>query len=151
MILVLLGTQDHMAYEVFENKSIRFDSPSLSISPNGGMRLNPDAAAILKAAGAEQVLLLWDKGKHRIAISVVHDKDSRAYKLKYRSTGNGASFSAKAFAKHIGWKAGRFVALPLRSVDGMLEATLPSEHLTGSPKENDGGKQSSMRKNKTGL
>lgn len=122
---------DLVGYEIFESKSTRIGKPGLSIKPNGAMRLNADAGRLLKDQGAEYVLLLWDKSKHRMAISAAPKSDARTYKLKYdsRGSGSGATFAAKAFAKHIGWSSDRAIMLPVKVSAEMLEVTLPRDNL----------------------
>lgn len=118
-----------MGYEIFESRSPQTGKPGLSIKPNGAIRLNADVGKILKERGAEHVLILWDKRKRKMAISIAPKSDSRAYKLKYDARGSGATFAAKAFAKYIGWNSSRSMMLPVKISDEMLEVTLPQENL----------------------
>ena len=118
-----------MAFTVFESRSNQLGSPAVSVTPTGAMRLNKDAADILKALGATHILILWDEADLRIALSVTPASDHRAYKLSYHPRGSGAGFAAKAFLKHIGWKAKSAVPLKLTMQKGMLQADLPAEHL----------------------
>jgi hypothetical protein len=138
-----------VGYKVFEPQRAYFTSPAVSIRPDGGMRLNAAAAEFLKAKGADRVLLLWDEDKNKIAISVAPKQDTRGFKLHYNTEWKGASFAAKAFFGHIGWKADRTVPLTLTWVNSMFEATLPTANL--APAEHQQTKKGRMRRTKTGL
>ena len=94
------------------------------------MRLNKDAAAVLRLMGATHILILWDEAALKIAFSSTPASDSRGYKLSYHPKGSGAGFAAKAFLKHIGWKATNAIPLKLTLQKGMLQADLPAEHLS---------------------
>jgi hypothetical protein len=123
---------EHMAFTVFESKSNQIGSPAVSVTPWFAMRLNKDASDILREAGATHVLILWDADNSRVGISSTPASDHRAYKLTYHPKGSGAGFAAKAFLRHIGWKATRSVPLKLTVRGGMLQADIPAEHVNVS-------------------
>ena len=124
--------REHMAFTVFESRSKQIGSPAVSVTPIGAMRLNKDAADILKSMGATHILILWDQENSRIALSATPASDHRAYKLNYHPKGSGVSFAAKAFLKHIGWRAEKAVPLKLSMQQGMLQADVPIEHINVS-------------------
>ena len=119
-----------MAYEVFESKSTRQGGPTISIRPDGVMRLNSDATAILKKMGTSRILLLWDREKLKLAIDPAQTNDERSYKVTYSKYRGASGFAAKAFARHIGWKGAGSVALPMRvGHEHLFEMDVPAKHL----------------------
>lgn len=119
-----------MGYEVFESKSKRLDTPAITIQPSGALRINTIASTILREAGVECVLLMWDQDKRKIALSPTPAGDPRAYKLRYHVKGSGAQLAAKAFVKHIGWSADHSVTIPMQKVRGLFEIELPKDRLS---------------------
>ena len=119
-------------------------SPAVTLTQAGMMRLNKDAADILKAMKATHVLILWDQDNSKVAISPTPGSDDRAYTLHYHPKGSGVAFAAKAFLKHIGWKAQKAVPLRLTVQKGMLQADLPAEYInaSGEPTSKKKGKKS---------
>jgi hypothetical protein len=92
-----------MAYEVFERKTPRLGIPTLTFTKMGQIAFNQPAARILKKAGFERVLLLWDSTEKKLALKATgNETDVRAYKIRFNEKGNGASFSAKTFLDHVG-------------------------------------------------
>lgn len=119
-----------MPYEVFESKSTRQGGPTISIRPDGVMRFNSDATAILKKMGTSRVLLLWDREKLKLAIDPAQMNDERSYKVTYSRHRAASGFAAKAFAKHIGWKGTCSVALPMRvGREHLFEVDVPAKYL----------------------
>ena len=118
-----------MGYTVFESKSTRMDTAAVTVQPTGSLRLNTAASTILREAGFESVLLMWDADKHKVALAPSPTGDPRAYKLRYHPKGSGAQLAAKAFIKYIGWSAQRSVTLPMQKARGMFEFELPTEYL----------------------
>ena len=102
----------------------------VSILPDGAMRLNQDATAILDELGAERVLLLSDEPKRKIAIAYAEADDSSAYRLWYSRKRNSSQFAAKRFARRIGWSAKQAVRVPLRWNGKLLEGTIPPDFLS---------------------
>jgi hypothetical protein len=106
----------------------RLAEPMMIVQPDRRIRLNAEASNLLQAEGATRVLVLWDQAARKIALSITQDSDKRGYRLGYNARG-GAKFTAKAFLGKIGWKANIQVRLPVKIVNGMLEAVLPVESL----------------------
>jgi hypothetical protein len=94
------------------------------------MRFNADSVRILIENGAPtHVLLMWDKENLKIGFTPAAKSDDRAYLMWYSRNKTTAQFAAKGFASQIGWAAEHGVRVPLRWTKGMLEGTLPAEHL----------------------
>ena len=120
-----------MGYEVLGATADRSPAgrPTISVQPNGVVRVNSEATKVLKNLGAERVLLLWDKEKRRVAVAAATKNDARSYKLRVDPKKGVAQFAAKAAMRHIGWIAERSVRIPVRLVEKMLEGTIPAENL----------------------
>jgi hypothetical protein len=118
-----------MGYELFGSQRKQMGTAGVSITPSGQMRLNKQAGDILQQRHATHVLLWWDPGQCRIAISKAKEGDKGAYKLRYHPRGSGAAFSAKAFLKHIGWKATKAVPIGLHVGSSKLEADIPRQYV----------------------
>ena len=125
-----------MTYEIFEKKAIRVGTPAVTFNRKDRISINSQAAKIFHQQAVEFVLLLWDKQGRRAALRPLTKKDSRAYKLSYgrvsNNQPNGASFSARAFLNHIGWKTQdekKTVPATWNDDDQMLEFVLPADCL----------------------
>jgi hypothetical protein len=120
-----------MAYEVLSAIAARSPAgePMLSISAAGRIRVNTDATKLLRAMGAERVLLLWDKDKRKIAITPADKHDNRSYKLKINSAKGVAEFAAKATMRAIGWSSVRTLRIAVHQTGKMLEGTMPEDAL----------------------
>jgi len=103
----------------------------ISLRPKGALRLNAEATQLLKGKGITRVLILWDRGKHKMAISSAPEGDKRAYRVTYSAKGSSSTIGAKTFAAFIGFSAERSVSLRAEFDGGMLQATVPTEHLGG--------------------
>jgi hypothetical protein len=121
-----------MAYELFQKKNIRIDTPAITIVPDGTIAVNAAAVRILVAAGVRSVLLLWDKENCMLAIKAADKKDKNSFVVSIVRNSSG-KLRVKAFMNHIGWNAQQRETLPTtwNSREKMFEVTLPMEHLTG--------------------
>jgi hypothetical protein len=121
-----------MAYEVFKRSGARVEWPTLSIVPEGRIAINAAAARIFVSLGIKSVLLLWDQASHKLAIKAVHKGDKNAYAVSIAPASHSGSLRAKSFLSYIGWNAPKREMIPAiwNEKEKMLEATLPSEHLT---------------------
>src|SRR6266404_4752600 len=100
-----------MAYELFQKKNIRIDTPAITIMRDGRITLNAAAVRILVAAGVRSVLLLWDKENCRLAIKATENKDKNSFVVSIVRNSSG-SLKVKAFMNHIGWNAQQRETLP---------------------------------------
>ena len=91
-----------MRYQVFEQKSIKIQSPAVTLSPSGRIYINQAAAELLMDYNATEVLLLWDEGSETAAMRPVQN-DVRAYRIAYSHKGSGATITAKSFLNWIGY------------------------------------------------
>jgi hypothetical protein len=122
-----------MAYELFDSKAAKFDSPRFTIRP-GKIAFNADAGDILYRAGAKFAHLLWDAEGRRLAVRAAEKKDGRAFKLTFVRGKRGGTISAQSFLKYIKWHADSpvVVAASWNDSEHILEASLPREHI-GKP------------------
>ncbi len=122
-----------MGYAIFEKKAIRVGSPAVTFSSKDRMAMNTSAAKIFHQNAVEQVLLLWDEERRKVAIKPISKKDARAYRLTYGPKANGASFSARAFMNHIGWESAEKFTAPAtwNEEESILEFELPADKLKG--------------------
>ena len=129
-----------MPFEVFDRKTIRRVEPTVTLTILGRIAMNTGAATLLQKAGAEYVLLLWDPDAKKVAIKVIGKKEPRAYVLHFGKNGNGAGFSAMTFLNHIKYDFSESRAFPLEwdETGNMFVFSIPTEHLTGSPKNQKG-------------
>jgi len=120
-----------MAYEVFDNKAVKFNSPQLTIG-KGRIFLNADAGDLLAGLGAKFVHILWDQSACKLAIRPVPKVDGRAFKLRFTDGKRGVSLSAQAFLNYIHWDSAVRLAVPAQwnQTENLLEARLPKEHLS---------------------
>src|SRR5258708_38189839 len=91
-----------MAFEKFLNKSTAKHGPTMAIKPDGRLRLNADATALLRDLGATRIHLLWDKERRRIGPKAAPSDDASAYKLTFGNKQHSIDIGAKAFLRHIG-------------------------------------------------
>jgi hypothetical protein len=115
-----------MAYELFKRTNTRVDVPTLTIVPNGRIRLNAAATRILVAAGVKSVLLLWDSDNRKLALKGVNKGDKNAFGVSTVRNTSG-KISGKSFLGHIGWSAPRreTMAATWNPQEKMFEVTLP--------------------------
>ena len=117
-----------MAYETFERRSVRVESPMLSILGDGRITLNAAATRLFQGAAIKTVRILWDKNRCGIALQEVSKGDKNSYTLSF-SRGRSASISPKAFLSYIGWTSTKRQTVPAKwePRKKMLEAELPSK------------------------
>ena len=125
-----------MTYEIFEKKAVRVGSPAITFNRKDRISLNSQAAKIFHQRAVEFVLLLWDKQTCGAALRPLTKRDSRAYKLTYgrvsNNQPNGASFSARSFMNHIGWKTQdekKTVPATWNDDEQIMEFVLPADCL----------------------
>jgi hypothetical protein len=124
-----------MAFEIVDSSKGRPSTePTITIAPNGVIRLNARCAAIFKEMNVERVLVMWDKDKRKIALAPDAKGDSRSYRVSYNANGSMASVAAKFITAFIGWSAQRGVKVNAELSDGMLQARLPAEYISSSPR-----------------
>jgi hypothetical protein len=130
-----------MAYEVFKRTKVRVDAPAIAIVPDGRIALNTALLRVLKAAGVESVLLLWDKANRRIAGRAAPKNDRNAYAVS-SSSSSSASIRAKQFLTYIGWNAATRETMPVTWNDSekMFEAELPARHFGATTGHTQKGK-----------
>jgi len=118
-----------MPYEIFSRRIVKTTAPTISLTPYGRLNLNKASAAIFEENAVEQVLMLWDAEKRKLALRPITKKDPRAYMLGKKSKGV-LGFSVKTFLDHYGIKyEGGAHAYPAtwNEQDSLLEAELPPE------------------------
>jgi hypothetical protein len=122
-----------MAYELFDSKAAKFDSPRSTIR-SGKIAFNADAGDILYRAGVKFAHLLWDAEGRRLAVRAAQKKDGRAFKVTLKKGKRGGTISAQSFLNYIKWHADSPVVVPASWNDSehILEASLPREHI-GKP------------------
>ena len=136
-----------MAYEMFEKKSTRIETPALALTPAGRIVLNAAAARIAEKANIKAIKILWDKTTAGLALQAAQQGTKDSYLLTLSGKRNSATVAAKAFVRHIGWSCDRRYTVPANwnARQKMLEARLPSEFV-GKQEQ-----QAAKRKTKTGL
>jgi hypothetical protein len=124
-----------MAYERFERTSIRVETPTLSLVPDGRITVNAAACRLLAGAGVKAVALLWDELTHRIAMKAASKSDRDAFAVSMPSGNYSGSLRAKSFLTYIGWNAATRQTIPAtwNESEKMLEATLPPGFLKPRP------------------
>jgi len=124
-----------MAYEKFARTSVRVDTPTLSLVPDGRITVNAAACRLLAGAGVKAVVLLWDELTHRIALKAAPKGDRDAFAISITGLHSG-SLRAKSFLTYIGWNAPRRQTLPATwsESEKMLEAMLPPAFLKARPR-----------------
>lgn len=120
-----------MAYEMFESKSVRVDTPALSIAPGGRIAINAAAGRLLKGAGIRTVVIFWDKAKHRMAIKAAPKGERNSFAVSFTRHNHSGTFAAKSFLRHIGWCSTKreTLATTWNAAEKMFEATLPIQFL----------------------
>lgn len=98
-----------MPFMLFESRMTNSAGSVISIKPTGAMYLNAEATEHLRRLKAVGVLLYWDKEELQMALVPASRPVPAMFRLRYTPSGKGASFSARAFAKHIGWSAEKAV------------------------------------------
>jgi hypothetical protein len=123
-----------VAYELFNIRSIRIGSPTLTIRPDGRFDLNADAGDLLRRAGAKFVQILWDADAQRVALRPLPRSGESSYKLLVRSGKRSTSFSALTFLRYIGWDLSKSATVPVEwnEKETVLEALLPRENINRS-------------------
>lgn len=120
-----------MPYETFKRTTQRTQAQTLSIEPSGRLVLNAAAARIAVGHGIDNVLLLWDRDRHRFALKATTKADKNGYKLTPGSPPNKVTLSATTFLRSIGWSAqGREnLEVTWNEKEKMFEAVLPTQYL----------------------
>lgn len=120
-----------MAYEVFQRSSIRVDTPTLSLVPDGRVAINSAACRLLIEANVEKVIILWDKRHNKMAVKGATKEDANAFTITFASDLHAGTFRAKTFLDYIGWRAANRITLPVvwNASEKMFEFSLPKEHL----------------------
>jgi hypothetical protein len=126
-----------VAYELFERTSVRVNSPALSITPGGRVAFNAAACRLLIETGIKTVVILWDKTKNRMAIKAAPKGEKNSFTVTFTGGNHSATFAAKSFIRHIGWKAPKREMLPTTwiSAEKMFEVTLPKEYVASTSTE----------------
>lgn len=93
-----------MSYKVFDQKKTRARSPAATINPAGRIYFNQEAASWLAYHRVKRVLLLWMDEANMVGIKAGRSGDPRAYSLAFSNRGGGASITAKAFLRWIGFQ-----------------------------------------------
>jgi hypothetical protein len=118
-----------VAYETFERTSIRVEDPALTVAapPDGRIFFNAAASRVLEKAGVRSVRILWDKTTCGLGLLAAQKSDKNSYSIVFSRGGRQATFSAKAFLRHIGWSADarQTIRATWDERQKMLEAKLP--------------------------
>lgn len=95
-----------MSYEIFEGKSIRRSrDPAITVLKVGRLGLNAAATEFIIRAGAEAVLLLFDRTNRRMALKPIKGTDDkRAYQVAFDKHSRGSGLNAGAFLNYAGVK-----------------------------------------------
>jgi len=135
-----------MAYETFERPKVRIEEPAVALAPNGRIALNAVAARVLAKSGVKAVRLLWDRATCGIALQAAHKGDKDTYSLGFATGYDGATLSAKAFLRYIGWSSNRrqTIVAKWNEQEKMLEARLP-RRLLGVHEENEAKREGRTR------
>ncbi|MGH9343930.1 MAG: hypothetical protein ACRD19_09240 [Terriglobia bacterium] len=122
-----------MAVEWFTRKTPRMGNPLVSFSKIGQIFFNQVASRILQKEPIEYILLGWDAAENKLVLkSIANKKDPRAYRIRYNSKGNGASFSAKTFLDYTGIDYSERRPIPIEintNADNFLEVKIPDSML----------------------
>ena len=116
-----------MAYEKFARTSVRVETPTLSLVPDGRITVNAAACRLLRGAGVKAVVLLWDELTHRVALKGASKGDRDAFAVSMQPDNHSGSLRAKSFLTYIGWNAPSRQTIPAtwNESEKMLEAMLP--------------------------
>jgi hypothetical protein len=119
-----------VAYELFDNKAVKFGSPQLTIR-HGRIAFNADAGDVLARVGAKFAQILWDADACKLAIRPVAKEGPSTFRVSFAYGKRGGSFSAQSFLNYIHWnaKTATVVAAQWNKEAGLLEARLPKEHV----------------------
>ncbi len=103
-----------MPFEIFHRKSVRINSPAITLSPSGRIYLNQGAVECLVSRRRlpYAVLFLWDERTKTAAIKAATDTDERAYRVAYSDKGSGATITAKSFLSWIGFPFAQSITVP---------------------------------------
>jgi hypothetical protein len=128
-----------VAYETFERRSVRVDTPAITVRPEGRIAINAAASRLLEKAGVKAVRILWDKATCGLALQATEKGDKVAYSIAFGGGARSASLTVKSFFHHIGWSSERRQTVPARWDEQrrMLEATLPSRFVKPGRKKPD--------------
>ena len=126
-----------MAYEMFQRKSVRVDTPILSIVPGGRVAINAAACRLLIEAGIKTVVILWDKATNRMAIKAAPKGEKNSFTITFAEDHHSGTLAAKSFLRHIGWNAAKreMLLTTWNTAEKMLEATLPRQYIASSATE----------------
>jgi len=115
-----------VAYELFERRAVRVDSPALTVALGGRVNVNAAACRLLKESGIKTVVILWDKGGSKMAIRAAPKDEKNSFTITFGTNYSG-SFRAKSFFDHIGWRATETIVLPAKwnASQKILEVSLP--------------------------
>jgi hypothetical protein len=120
-----------VAYELFERSAVRVETPVISVTPGGRVTFNAAACRILDTCAIRAAVILWDRTTSRMAVRAAPEAERNSFKITFTGGNHSASFAAKSFFKHIGWRAPKRQSLDTtwRVNEKMFEVTLPAEHL----------------------
>ena len=121
-----------MPYSVFTKKVSRVGTPTVSFSKIGQFQFNQAASQILHKETVEHLLLLWDPDTRKVAIKTTSNKkDTRAYRLRFLTQGNGSGFSAKTFLDFIGFDYSERRSIPIEinpNSEMLIEFEVPESY-----------------------
>src|SRR5215468_4166611 len=117
-----------MSYELFKRTSIRVDSPTFGIRPDGRIAVNAAACRIMSEAGIKAVVLLWDSSARRVAIKAAPKGDKNAFAIA--RSGHSGIIGARTFTRYIRWNASSRQTLPgvWNASEKMFEINLPRQY-----------------------
>jgi len=120
-----------MAYELFQRKAVRVESPTLAITTTGRIVVNAAGCRILREAALKRVMLLWDGSGRRLAVKGATRGEKHAFAISFSPDGSSGNLSAVTFLRHIGWRAAERVTLPASwsQADKMFEVVVPTRYL----------------------
>lgn len=116
-----------MAYELYKRTSVRVDSPTIALIPDGRIAVNAAASRILINAGVKAVVLLWDTVNRKIALKAASRSDGDSYAVSFSPDHHAGTLRAKSFLAHVGWRVPSRVTLPAEwnEKEKMLEVSVP--------------------------
>jgi hypothetical protein len=119
-----------MAYQLFETKSVKIGTPSVTVS-GGKFSFNADAGDILHRVGAKFLHLFWDSEECRVAFRPLTKREDNAYKISFPQGKRGATVTAQSFLKHIRWKTTqpRSILITWNEKEKLMEAGLPRDQV----------------------
>ena len=118
-------------FDVDSLVGVRVEEPSLSLVPDGRIAINAAATRLLVRAGIKNVLLLWDKAAHKVALKAAPKGDKNSYRVSVAPDLHSGSIRAKAFLAHIGWSRHQRVLFSAiwHDKEGMLEITISDDEV----------------------